>query len=183
MKKIYFLLFLLFVSNEILAQDKLLGILPLKDGKVTYSNVVQLKDVSKDVMYNRIKHWFADTYNSGKDVIQIDDKETGEIIGEGCFKSSWRARFFFAQSVNIWKTIKIQLKEDRFRYEITDFRIKNYFIPSQNASVKDAGVPLEEWNKGHDSKNKKFYPKIASEMTLLINSLESAVKNKKDDIW
>ena len=66
MKKIYILFFILFVSNEILAQDKLLGILPLKDGKVTYSNVVQLKDVSKDMMYNRIKHWFTDTYNSDR---------------------------------------------------------------------------------------------------------------------
>src|SRR5450830_1164209 len=134
MRKIYILFIVLFISNGILAQEKLLGILPLKDGKVTYTDIIQLQGVSKNEIYNRAKHWFIDTFNSGKDVIQLDDKETGEVIGKGCFKAVWMINFYSSQSVNVWKTIKIQIKDGRYRYEITDFRMRNYYFPSQNAS-------------------------------------------------
>ena len=183
MRKIYILFIVLFISNGVLAQDKLLGILPLKDGKVTYSDVVQLQGLSKDEIYNRVKHWFINTYNSSKDVIQLDDKENGEIIGKGCFRALWMIRFYSAQSVNVWKTIKIQIKNDRLKYEITDFRMKYYFLPSQNASITDVGIPLEDWNKGHDSNNKRFYPKINTQIDELIKSLENAIKTKINDSW
>jgi hypothetical protein len=183
MKKFYILFLVLFISNEILAQDKLLGILPLKDGKVTYSDIVQLQGVPKDEIYNRVKHWFINTYNSGKDVIQLDDRENGEIIGKGCFRALWVIRFYSAQSVNVWKTIKIQIKNDRLRYEITDFRLKYYYLPSQNASITDTGIPLEDWNKGHDSNNKRFYPKINNQIDELIKSLVNAMKTNISDSW
>lgn len=183
MRKLYFLVIVLLISNEVSAQGKLLAILPLKDRKVTYTDVIQLQGVSKDEIYKRAKHWFINTYSSGKDVIQLDDKENGEIIGKGCFKAFWMISFYAGQNVNVWKTIKIQIKNDRFRYEITDFRMKNYYLPSQNASVTDVGIPLEEWNKGHDSNNKRFYPKINNQIIALISSLEKAMKNKIDDSW
>ena len=183
MRKIFFLFIAIVISTELSAQDKLLGILPLKEGKVTYTDVVQLQGVTKEEMYNRVKLWFVETYNSSKDVIQIDDKERGEIIGKGCFRAVWNLRFYTAQSMNVWKTIKIQLKNDSFRYEITDFRLNNVFFPTQNTSVSDLGVPLEQWNKGHDSNNRRFYPKINNEMTALISSLEKAMKTKTNDNW
>ena len=183
MRKIYILIMALFISNGILAQDKLLGILPLKDGKVTYSDVIQIQGVSKDEMYKRAKHWFIDTFNSGKDVIQLDDKENGEVIGKGCFKVLWMVSFYSTQSINVWKTIKIQIKDDRFRYEISDFKMKNYYLPSENASISDVGIPLEVWNKGHDSNNKKFYPKINNQITALIKSLENALEKNVNDSW
>jgi hypothetical protein len=172
-----------YISNRILAQDKLLGILPLKDGKVTYTGVVQLQSVSKDELYKRAKNWFINAYNSGKDVIQLDDRENGEFIGKGCFKALWKISFYASANVNVWKTIKIQIKDDCFRYEITDFRMRYYYLPSQNASVNDVGIPLEEWNKGHDANNKKFYPKINDQVNSLTKSLENAMKNKIDDSW
>ena len=183
MKKIYILCMVLFISNGILAQDKLLGILPLRDGKVTYTDVIQLQGVSKDEMYKRAKHWFVDTFNSGKDVIQLDDKENGEVIGKGCFKALWLINFYSSQSVNVWKTIIIQIKDNRYRYEITDFRMRKYYLPSQNASITDVGIPLEEWNKGHNSSNKRFYPKINTQLAALIKSLEVAMKNNITDSW
>jgi hypothetical protein len=183
MKKIFILIFALFFTQEIFAQDKLLGILPLREGKVTYSDVVQIQGVSKDEMYKRVKLWFIETYNSSKDVIQLDDKDHGEIIGKGCFRAKWNFRFYTALSMNVWKTIKIQIKNDSLRYEISDFRLNNYFFPTQNASLSDASVPLEAWNKGHDANNKRFYPRINNQMIALINSLEAAIKSKANDNW
>ena len=183
MKKIFVLIIVLFISHELVAQDKLLGILPLKEGKVTYSDVVQLQGVTKEEMYNRVKLWFIETYNSSKDVIQLDDKEHGEIIGKGCFRAKWNFRFYTVLSMNVWKTIKIQFKDDSFRYEITDFRLNNYFYPIQNTSISDTCIPIELWNKGHDANNKRFYPRINNQMIALINSLKTAVKTKITDNW
>ena len=183
MRKLFFLFIVILISNEVSAQDKLLEILPLKNGKVTYADEIQLQGVSKDELYKRAKHWFVNTYNSSKDVIQLDDKENGEVIGKGCFKEKWMVSFYFSQNVNVWKTIKIQIKDDQFRYEISDFRMKNYYLASQNASITDVGIPLEDWNKGHDTNNKKFYPKINSQIIALISSLEKSMKNKIEDGW
>jgi hypothetical protein len=183
MRKLYFLFLLLFISNKGIAQDKLLEILPLKEGKVTYIDVIELQGVSKEELYNRVKHWFAFTYNSGKDVIQLDDKEKGEIIGKGCFKEKWMIRFYFSQNVNVWKTIKIQIRENQYRYEISNFRMKIYDPFSQYASLTDVGIPLEDWNKGHDLNNLRFYPKIDNQVIAIINSLDKAMKNKIDDGW
>ena len=183
MKKTYILIFVLFITTQIFAQDQLLNILPLKDGKVTYSGVVQMLGVSKDEIYKRVKLWFLDNYNSSKDVIQIDDKENGEVIGKGCFKALWKARFYTAQSVNVWKTIKIQIKDDRFKYEISNFKMRNYYLFSQNASLTDVGIPLEEWNRGHDANNKKFYPVINNQIIAIIKSLQDAIERNLSDHW
>ena len=183
MKKIFILIIALFITHEIVAQERLLGILPLKEGKVTYSDIVPIQGVSKEEMYKRVKLWFIESYNSGKDVIQIDDKDHGEIIGKGCFIAKWNFRFYTTLSMNVWKTIKIQIKNDSLKYEFSDFRLNNYFFPTQNASLSNTSVPLEEWNKGHDANNKRFYPRINNQMISLINSLESAIKSKGKDNW
>jgi hypothetical protein len=183
MKKIFILILALFITQEIFAQDKLLGILPLKEGKVTYSDVIQFQGVSKDEMYKRVKLWLNENYNSNKDVIQLDDKDRGEIIGKGCFRAKWNFRFYTVLSMNVWKTIKIQIKNDSLKYEISDFRLNNYFFPTQNESLSATSMPLEAWNKGHDANNKRFYPRINNQMIALINSLETTVKSKTNDNW
>lgn len=183
MKNIFILIVSLFISQEIFAQEKLLGILPLKEGKVTYSDVLPVQGVSKDQLYKRVKLWFIESYNSGKDVIQLDDKDHGEIIGKGCFRAKWNFRFYTTLSMNVWKTIKIQIKNDSLKYEISDFRMNNYFFPTTKSSLSDASIPLETWNKGHDANNRKFYPRINNQMLALISSLESAVKSNENDNW
>ncbi|NWJ52344.1 MAG: DUF4468 domain-containing protein [Bacteroidetes bacterium] len=183
MKKLYFLIFVLLIVNVVSAQDKLSGVLPLKDGKVIYSGIIQLQGVSKDEIYKRVKIWFINTYNSGKDVIQFDDKESGEIIGKGCFKEIWNINFFSSEYVNVWKTIKIKVKNDCLKYEITDIKIRNYFFPSPNASLTDLGTPIENWNKLRESNNKRFFQKIDDQLNQLMRSLENEMKNKVEDRW
>ena len=46
---------------------------------ITYSEVVKV-DGNKDELYSRAREWFAKTYNSAKNVIQMDDKD--KIVGK-----------------------------------------------------------------------------------------------------
>lgn len=183
MKKAFLVLLSTLILNGMYAQDKLLGILPLKDGKVTYTNVIQVDSFSKDELYKRAKRWFIDTYKSGKDVIQLDDKENGEIVGKGFFEETWMVTFYAGQNVNVWQTIKIHMKDGRYKYEISDFRMKYFVSASQYTSASNVDIPLEDWNKGRDTNNKKFYPKIDNQVKLLIESLEKAMKTPIDDNW
>ena len=57
----------------------------------------------------RAKKWFVDNYKSAKDVIQLDDKENGEITGTGNFKIS-----YYTRKPYISHTISIFVKEGRY---------------------------------------------------------------------
>ena len=83
MKLFAFLTLSFFLAYGINAQDKLLDILPLQGGKVDYTEVVHVDSVSKNELYARAKLWLVDTYKSSINVIQLEDKENGEIIGKG----------------------------------------------------------------------------------------------------
>jgi hypothetical protein len=183
MKQILLFLISLLFFNRIYGQDKLLGILPLDDGKVKYSNVVEVENTSKLELYNRAKRWFIHTYKSGKDVIQLDDKDNVEIVGKGFFEETWMVTFYGGINVNVWQTITLQMKDGKYKYIISDFYMKYIAPPSQYTSASNIEAPLEVWNKGRDSNNKKFYPKIETNVKLLIKSLEKAMSTPIDENW
>lgn len=183
MKRILFILLSILTLNGLHAQDKLLEILPLKDGKVTYSDVNQVPGASKEELYTRAKRWFIDTYHSGKDVMQHSDKESGEIIGKGFFEDTWGVTFYSNQEVKVWQTIQIQMKEGRYKYKIYDFRMKYFVSSSQYTSASTVDVPLEEWNKEREANSQKFYRKIDKQVNRLIESIEEAMETQIDDDW
>jgi len=94
--------------------------LPWRDGRIVFTDVIKIDSIDKTSLYLRAKKFFVNTFNSGKDVIQFDDRETATVIGRG-----WQEGI----GSQIWYSIKIQAKDGRVRYEIYDFLVKTY--PSQ----------------------------------------------------
>lgn len=96
---------------------------PTNLGEVlTYTGVVTIENTSQDELYFRARAWFATTYVNSNMVIQMDSKESGQLIG--------RAKFIYEPKVleNIGRTrgvisyvIKVFLKDSKYKYEITDF--------------------------------------------------------------
>lgn len=87
-------LFLLLTISSFGQDQKLLDILPMKDGKVVYTGIIQVDSTDKSKLYNKVKKWFVEQYKSAKDVIQLDDKENGEVIGKGYFGTVWQVTFY-----------------------------------------------------------------------------------------
>jgi hypothetical protein len=89
---------------------------------LTYTEVVQVDSVSKTELYNRAKVWFATAYNSSNDVLQMDNKEGGELIGKAIlnYRPTVLSRSEQTRG-NIKYTIKIFIKDGRYKYEITNF--------------------------------------------------------------
>ena len=101
MKKFTLLFVCCLITTIGLTQDNVLDFFPNKDGKINYSEVVNVDSVKKEELYNRAKHWLVETFNSAKDVIQIDDKENGEIVGKGYFKSWWVLGWYGGKNVSV----------------------------------------------------------------------------------
>lgn len=178
------LLFLALILSEIsyAQEDKLLDILPIKDGKVNYTSVVSVDSASKDQLYTRAKRWFAEAFKSAQDVIQLDDKESGEIIGKGAYQTSYQATF--AMSLTTWVNFKVNIsvKDEKYKYEITSFTVK-YIKPSGSSIASADDTPIESWNNNREENKKKFLVKVNDFVTSLVKSIEDQMKSNKSSDW
>lgn len=117
MKNTLAILILLVVGNAAFAQYA--NPFPLVDGRIDFSEVVSVEAANKDELYARAKLWFADSFNSSNHVIQLDDKDNGIVLGKGTIIEQDR------NGKKTWEfTIKIQLKEGRYKAEFYDISYK-----------------------------------------------------------
>jgi hypothetical protein len=96
--------------------------------KILYTEVVQVPGTSQTELYTRAKLWFASTFKSAKAVVQADEKEVGVIQGSA-FQSISVMALGMPSRVRLWYTVKMTLKDGRYKYEITDFQVQDN--PSQ----------------------------------------------------
>ncbi len=114
MKKIALFSFLLIPLFAICQEEE--------DSKLTYEEVINVENASKDELYNRAKIWFVNSFNSSNDVIQMDNKEDGQIIGKAIFIYKPSMLQQSEQSKGPVKyTFSVFLKEGRYKYEVTNF--------------------------------------------------------------
>lgn len=87
-----------------------------------YSEVIQVDSASANELYNRAKFWLASSYNSSKDVLQIDNKNDGQILGKALFSFNQTFLDRSGQTKGSIKyTISITVKDGRYKYEVTEF--------------------------------------------------------------
>lgn len=118
----------------------------LKDGHIFYQEAVEFSDISQEDAYVNTKKWFATTFNDSKEVIRLEDKETGIIIGVGVMPVP------YMQVTWNWKfELKFEFKDGRYRYTLSDFKItyqgKEYpdtmYLESEKKKVKEHLVDLD----------------------------------------
>lgn len=148
-------------------------IFPIKDNKVIYTDVINSDSINKNELYKRGKKWFVETYKSGKDVIQIDDKESGEIIGKGFFEATIGS----TNHVEIFQTISFQFKEGRYKYEIRDFYIKHNIDGNyRDDLIETYSIPSKDYAIS-------FFNQINDETKLLIESFKKYIRTKPKEEW
>ena len=120
-------------------------------GKVSYQGVVQVPGATQAALYARAKKWFDTAPGPTKATIETEDAAAGKITGK---TSELVMQNFLGANVQVplWRTIVIQVKPGRFRYQITDFAfdsgkgqgavtpIENYLAPNA-LTFDDAGYP------------------------------------------
>ena len=105
MKKFVFIAFL-FIGNLSYSQTD----------KWEFTEVVQVDSaITKDLLYNAARDWFAITFKSSKSVLEIEDKEQGKLFGKGKFQMNKKVHGY------VDFTILIQVKAGRYKYTLSDF--------------------------------------------------------------
>jgi len=138
----------------VIAQDAATPV-PYIDGKVKYSEVIQVEGSSPAQLYGKAKLWFATAFRSAQDVIQLDDRENGNILGKGVIlKDEQRG---LTQIRKTWYfTVKVQVKDGRYRAEIYDITY-TFEMPGNNIGAGVSKINLDEYFQ-----NPKIYEKNGS---------------------
>lgn len=177
MKQCFTLLLLLislscFAQKNFVENGKLNGVLPLDDSEnVTYQIIKSVDGVSKDELYKRGRKWFVKTYNSAKDVLQVNDPNTGELTGHGYLDGKAKiARVWFSSPIA--HTLMVEVKDNRYRITLTDLKLGE----NQN-KLKDFKLPYIGTTENHYT---SLYKSIDERAQTLLSSLEKALTTPDD---
>jgi hypothetical protein len=108
--------------------------------KISYSEVIKVDSLeSKMELYSKAREWFAKTYKSSSDVIQMDDRESGKLVGKALMQVYHKALGSTFPSGYINYTISIYIKDGRYKYEITNFYHTGQYVSGGNR-IPDYGV-------------------------------------------
>lgn len=146
---------------------------------ITYQEVVT-EEGNKDTLYNRAIEWINSYFKNPNDVTRIRDKENGKIMGV------YRIRMMdidaeglpVNSNVIVEYTFRIELKEGRYRYTVTEFTMK--------AASK---YPLERWLDKTDPTYLPVYEGYLSQVDQNIKEMIVSMKKGmikkvvKDDNW
>lgn len=148
-------------------------------GKITYTDVVYVDDnANKSELYSRAREWFAKTYNSSNNVIQMEDKESGKIVGKALLQVYNKAWGMKGEAGYINYTISIYMKDSRYKYEITNFHHTGQY--SNGTTIPDYGVcenMINTTDKQLGVSYQKQYNGYLNTMNDNINALIADLKN------
>ncbi len=141
---------------------------------ITYEGVTEVGNIKADVLYKRALSWFNTFYKNPTEVIRENDELKFKIVGKPRFKiyNTPDKDGSKSDAGLIQYTITVAAKDGRFKYEITEFNLKqtSYF-------------PCERWM---DVKTQTSLPAYTgylqqlNQYTLeLIRDLKKAVMNEK----
>ncbi|MGB5024739.1 MAG: DUF4468 domain-containing protein [Saprospiraceae bacterium] len=124
MKKTLLILILIVSCYAVLAQeskwpDSLNITLPTKDGNIYYEQIVNVDSVDKNQLFNAARIWFSNTFKSAKSVLDLDDRNTGRLIGNGNLTYSTSLQKVYGERRASFK-IDITLKDGKYRVIISD---------------------------------------------------------------
>jgi hypothetical protein len=160
-------------------------------GVLIYEEVVPCKG-KKDDLYLRAKLFYADIFKSAKDVIQVDDKESGILVGKGLTHIMVSGEALFDTKMKMWFSIKIQCKDDRYKYELYDIHFESYpaqYVSEFNRTPTSLFLKAEYYRKNDTPKTKNSSYKLSMDAsvkaTLLVlkSRMERATNSTIKDDW
>lgn len=103
-----------YLSAALFFRDQIAGI--DKNGNISMINVIQAPSLSKDQIYIQTNSWFVNTFNSGKSVIQLNEKDAGVILAKGYLKNiAEQVGFAISYEISASVLFRIDIKDGRAR--------------------------------------------------------------------
>lgn len=176
MKKLLFLLFIILTHTAFSQKIELQDLLPIKDNLINYTGIIQVDSATKNALYKKSKAWISTSTRTIKLELTYDDNSE-EVDSKGSMYIFWHVGFGGVRDVDIKFTIKINAKDNKIRYEITNFS-DTYIV--DNKLVQE---PMEKFymDKERDKKVHDFIKQIDDQIKESISSLEKEVKASNDN--
>lgn len=167
--------------------------LQAQDSLLTYSAVVQTEGATKEQLFTRARQWFNDAWKSSKDVLQITDKETGELSGKGIISSYYDYKPPMGApvkpTVDYYVKVSVLVKDGRYKYEFTSFRpvegnaggmdVLGTLTTSKTSPVKFAYTSQKKSDAMYQSLKMHLDERMA-EMIASLNKSMTEAKSKTD---
>lgn len=194
MKKILLLLMLMPIVSNAQNREKFDTVnpiyqdyLPIEDGVITYTEVIQVEGVSQGDLYLKANDWIVKTFNSPKDVIQFNDKEAGKIICKTITGVDIGKGLNRIQINPIYYLISIETREGRYKITASDF-IHVYNVGLLGSNVENQNnfekyFLLKNPNKRELDANMKAAQVVYDNIQALFDSAEIALTQSKNDDW
>lgn len=177
----YWLFNLTFVFFQLTDQ---LASLPYNDqtNQIEYTSVIQTS-LNKDEIHISARKWMVNQFQDAKQVIQIDDKKEGLIIGKGILNTGLS---------NLYFTIEVESKERRYKYTLKDFQHQLRYssnVPHGDYNkykLKEVidGTVMFKKNGNIKPAKAEYREQIVRQIEDLISSLNNSISDgNKDDNW
>lgn len=163
-----------------------------KNNALTYTQVVEAPGKTKEQLYVLINYWYTSTFNSGKAVIQLNDKDAGVIIGRGYIDGvAGHVGGMTTYKVNLTPVIKTDIKEGKIRitYTVPFYEVEKFVgggilgaVGGARASainenwVLDKCYPFVE-KDSHKKTSSKAFVMAHAYSNVIMDKIEEAVKN------
>jgi len=112
MKKLLFVLTLLFLSIKVYCQDPLNP--PLIDGFVTYTDTVPTK-LNKEELYGNMITWIANILPSDKTSVDLEDKENGKLVVTFELTRSFQSAIM-TRYADLKYFLQVDIKDQEYHY-------------------------------------------------------------------
>ena len=183
------LLVLFFLALNVKSQPGYLE-LPIDSitNKITYTNVVHTDStLLTEDLFTLARIWFAETFRTSRAVIQMEDKQSGVLIGKAEVPILYKSLGVTHDLQNVLFTLSLYFKDGRYKYEVTDF-IYQQQSPSPLIEFNDIPFEYIYFNKdlGVRKYNKKtrlsFVSQLDTQIKLILNDLTSSMKKKNSPV-
>ena len=185
----YYLLLLLFVAPSLCFAQSVADSIHTDSvtKQVIYEGVAEVPG-AKDDLYNRAKTWFADASRKVSYVVETQDKEAGTLAGRGAFEYTFNSLMqgkkknqFYATTNKAAFTIKVFVKDNKYKYIITDLVIEELFgsqtkVEESQLTVLNTAIQ----NKKLDEYTYQNYSALNKAVFNLIGNLKIGMTKKAE---
>jgi hypothetical protein len=187
MNKVIYIFSLLTIFNTYLFAQKQDSVLIPKNnlGFAEYSEVIIIDSISKNDLYLSALDWMSKTYKSGKNVIQITDKEGGMIIGKAATQTLIYNNMGAKKDGGYFSyTISIYFKDYKYKYVIDNITyVKGEMALKPGADLAEKfphnWTGLIGNNKQTRREWKSFQNQADSEFKAIIEDFKKHIRNTK----
>ncbi len=155
MKSLLALVFIFSSFTSLLAQKNEMP--PHPGGKpYVFEEVVTLDSAyTKAKLYSNARTWFTKNFKSPTDVLQVQDKEAGELVGRGAIKLQREVQRIAGQPIYadgyLWCIMEVWVKDGRYKYNLSRFTYDNlerstsdYYNPITDAKEFTGKGPMKK---------------------------------------